>query len=409
MVWVFCLVEGRVIEGDDGVVSTFAQVVEGGFQGLLDLGVFLAQISGNGQVKQQVGVACAGDHAEVVDGQPGIPDMEDAGDQIAHPVGGGVVGHHGVVVDHQMDAVLLQHGPLHVVDDLVALHGVLVLVHLHMEAGEPLAGAVVVDHQVVVAQDLGPAADEVSDELALFGVGALAQQGGDGVLGQIDAAPEDEGGHSQTHDTVHLPAGHTLDDGGGQDGGGGQAVIAAVGGGGHQGGGIDHHAQLGVEPAEPELDGDGAHQNGNGDPLQFHGGGVQDLTDGGLGQLIADDEDQARHGKAGQILEPGVAEGVVLVGGLLRQVEAQQGHDGGAGVGEVVHGVGGDGHGTGQSAHRQLQGKEQKIADNAHNTRQPTGGGTGFFAFHALVLPDKGTQKKISHSDCLLIFGNKKL
>ena len=247
------------------------------------------------------------------------------------------------------------------------------------------------------AQDLGPAADKVGDELALLGIGALAQQGGDGLLGHVDAAPEDECGHRQTHEAVHLPAGQALHHGGQQNGGGGDDVIAAVGGGGHEGGRIDHDAQLGVETAEPELDDDGTQQNTHGDPLQVHRAGVQDLADGGLGQLIADDQDQSGNGQAGQVFEPGVAEGMMLVGRLLRQVEAHQGDDGGAGVGEVVHGVGGDGNGAGQGTHCQLGGEEQQVADDADDAGKTARSSTGVLGICVSALQNEASGEKFSH------------
>ena len=41
--------------------------------------------------------------------------------------------------------------------------------------------------------------------------------------------------------------------------------------------------------------------------------------------------------------------------------------------------------------------KEQQIADNAHDARQPAGGCTGFFGFRTLVPEDKGTHQQIGH------------
>ena len=78
-----CSVKRCVIEGDDGIELAFAQVIEGGIQSGLDLLLLAAQIGGQSNVKDQIGMSGAGDHAEIVDGKPGIADSEDAGDQIA--------------------------------------------------------------------------------------------------------------------------------------------------------------------------------------------------------------------------------------------------------------------------------------------------------------------------------------
>ena len=55
---------------------------------------------------------------------------------------------------------------------------------------------------------------------------------------------------------------------------------------------------------------------------------------------------------------------------LLRQVEAQQGHDGGPGVREVVHGVGHHGDGPGGQARQQLAQKEQQVEAHAHRAAE---------------------------------------
>ena len=101
---------------------------------------------------------------------------------------------------------------------------------------------------------------------------------------------------------------------------------------------------------------------------------MEDLLHGGLSQLEADEHDHHRHRKAGKIFKPGVAVGMVLVRGLLGKPEAQQGHDGAGRVGQVIHGIGGDGHGARQQAHCQLSGKQQQIADDAHDSGQAANG-----------------------------------
>ena len=339
----------------------------------------------------------AGDHAEIVNGQPGILHMEDRGDQLAHPVHRRIIGHHGVVVDHQMDIVRAVALALQIVDDLVALQGVLVLIHLHMETGEALAGAVIVDHQVMEAQDLGLGADEFSDGLPELRIRRFAQQGGNGLPGQAPAAPQDEQGHGQTHAAVDLPGGEMLCQACQQHGAGGDAVVAAVGGGGLQGGGADERTQLAVEPGQPQLHGDGRDQHTGGHGAEFHGGGIQDLLHRGLGQLEADDDDHSGHGQARQVFKPGVSIGMLGVGRLLRQPEAHQSYDGRGSVGKVVHGVGGDGNGSRQGANRQLSGEEQQVADNAHQAGQPPQAGTGVFAFGILAGLHRQTKQQVCH------------
>ena len=70
---------------------------------------------------------------------------------------------------------------------------------------------------------------------------------------------------------------------------------------------------------------------------------MDDLADGRLYQLRADQQDHRRHGQPRQVFDPVVAEGMSGVSGLRREAEADQRHDGAGGVGEVVDGVRRDG------------------------------------------------------------------
>ena len=65
-----------------------------------------------------------------------------------------------------------------------------------------------------------------------------------------------------------------------------------------------------------------------------------------------------------------MAEGVVRVRLLPRQLEAQQGDEGAAGVGQVVEGVGGDGDGAGERSGEEFSGEQQHIQADAHRAAE---------------------------------------
>ena len=94
----------------------------------------------------------------------------------------------------------------------------------------------------------------------------------------------------------------------------------------------------------------------------------------GLCQLEADDHNDARHRKAGQVLIPGVAVGMVLVGGAFRQLKTDERHKRAAGIGEVVHRVRHHGNGAGEQANEEFRGKEQNVAPHADHAGQPAAG-----------------------------------
>ena len=95
---------------------------------------------------------------------------------------------------------------------------------------------------------------------------------------------------------------------------------------------------------------------------------MQDFVQTVLGQLHADDQHHHCHRQTGQILEPGVAVGVVLIGGLFRQLEADQAHDVGGCVGQVVDGIRRDGDAAEYGAGDELACKQQQVAEDAHHT-----------------------------------------
>ena len=105
------------------------------------------------------------------------------------------------------------------------------------------------------------------------------------------------------------------------------------------------------------------------------GTGERIFPHGGLCQLEADNDDHGGDHQTGQVFKPGVAVGVFRVGGLFRQFEANQRHNGAGRVGQVVHGVSSDGNGAGQGADNDFPEEKEEIAENAHDPRQSTHGG----------------------------------
>ena len=174
-----------------------------------------------------------------MEGQPGIPALEQAEHPLAKPIQLRVVHHHRVIVNHQVHVVAAQALPLHVVDDLMAFQRILPAVHFHMDAGKPLAWAVVVNHQVMVAQHLGLGDDVIHQLPPKLRIRVLPQQRRNGILGKTPAAVQDKGRHCQTHPAVHGDVELSFKQGGQEHRGGGNAVVPAVLGGGKQRLGVD--------------------------------------------------------------------------------------------------------------------------------------------------------------------------
>ena len=243
-----------------------------------------------------------------------------------------VAHHHRVIVNDHMDVVLLQTQPLHIVNQLMAGNGVLPLIHLHMETAKTLTGAVVVDHQIVDAQHSGLTLHELGNQPAQLRRGGLTQQGADGLFGKTHGAVQNKERHCHAHVAVHLPAGDPFHHRCRQYRQGGDHIVAAVCRSGKQGGRINLLAQTVVEQAQPQLHQNGAHQHDHQGDREQYGLRMQDLLEGGLCQLKADEQHHGSHRKAGQILVSGVAVGVIVIRRPLRQLESHQRYNGAGGV-----------------------------------------------------------------------------
>ena len=97
---------------------------------------------------------------------------------------------------------------------------------------------------------------------------------------------------------------------------------------------------------------------------------VDNLAHAALEQLNAHQNNQHGHNQPGDVLHPTVAEGVVPVRLLRRQMEAEEGYHRGAGVAEVVQRVAGDGDGAAEKAGKELQAAQQHVQRNAHQTAE---------------------------------------
>ena len=126
-------------------------------------------------------------------------------------------------------------------------------------------------------------------------------------------------------------------------------------------------AQSGIKQTQPKLYKNGAHQHDHQGDREGDALGMKDLLERSLCQLKADHHHQGSHRKTGQILVAGVTVGMVFVGRLFRQLKADQSNDGAGRVGQIVHGVGSDGHRAGNGADDQLSRAQKGIAQNANN------------------------------------------
>ena len=212
--------------------------------------------------------------------------------------------------------------------------------HFHVCAGKLAAGAVVVHHQVVRAQDLGVRHNPVADCLDELGVGCLPQQRADGVAHQAQAADADEDAHTQACPAIEVKVGRLRNKRRHQDRARGDDVVFGVLRRGDERLRVDAVAQRAVERGHPELNEHGCSQCRKGNERVSGGGGLDDLGNGLERQVDADSTNEDGDNQTGEVFVAAVAIGVTFVGRAAGKSESEQAHDVARGIGEVVEGVG---------------------------------------------------------------------
>ena len=96
-------------------------------------------------------MALAPNHPKVMKSHTGIDARHNAQNITLQPILLTVTDDHRIIMDHQVYIVLFMAQPFQVIDQLMTEQGVFFLIHLYMHTGKALAGAVIVNHQVVVA------------------------------------------------------------------------------------------------------------------------------------------------------------------------------------------------------------------------------------------------------------------
>ena len=304
---------------------------------------------------------------------------------------------HRIHMDHQLDPLLPKDVPFDVVNDLMAGQDALLRRHLGVDGGEAPPRAVAVDDQVVAVQNPVIGADKGGDLGHQLPVRGLPQKLVHGLADDVHPGAEDEQGHQDTHKAVWGEGQEGGRQGGKKDRPGSQHIGEAVGGGSLHKAGVDGPAQLPSKGAEPQLcqDGDGQHPYGH----PGEGGGLrqEDPPHRVPGQLDAQQKDDDGDPHTGQVLVPGVAVGVICIGGAGCQAEAHQGDHRTPCVGEVVHPVGGDSHASRQSPCHQLPHGEEEVYQDPHHAPQPSVLPPDLGAVGVLPVLDEAADQKVAH------------
>ena len=366
----FCksLVKSAVNRHDAEISFVYFAKIRGNTADKLRVGRFEAD--GHHDVEDKVRVRGPAHNAKVVEAERRIDVLENLAAQRAQSVDVRVVGHNGVHVDGNENPEFFAQIALNEVHGVVALHNVDVGGDLGVGGRENAPGAVVVDNEVVHTQNAVVRANLAFERRHKFRLRGLAQKQVDRVLKRADAGAENEQRNHHAEPAVHRDVRIARQHKRQQRDGGRRRVGKAVGHDGAGGGRAGLFAEPVVEPREPKLGGDGHEQNGERRGAVCNRGGLADARGGRFQKLKAHQKNQKGNGQRRNIFAAPVAVGVVLVGGLFGDAEADKRDQGRGGVGQVVDRVRRNRNAAAGRTRKQLAGGEQRVdkdADRAAN------------------------------------------
>lgn len=262
----------------------------------------------NQQVKNEIDLIFAIDHAEIVERKLRINGMNrliDLGADREHPF---VVGFDGIHMDDQENVQLLADFPLGFVDDLMGSADIRILRHLRVNGSDAPAGSVVVYDEVMGSHDAVVAFHHFCDGRAGFRISRSSDQRGKRISGDADTRPYDDGSHDKADETVHIQMEEVEDQDGQDRDGSGDHIAHGVSGGGHHDLGINLFSKGTVKTTHPEFDTDGKNQNHHRNGMESQLFGMQDFFKGILEKAKAHIQNQEGDDQGRDVLDPPVAE-----------------------------------------------------------------------------------------------------
>ena len=216
-------------------------------------------------------------------------------------------------MDDEINAGLLPDALLRLVDLLVYGDKIAVARHLGVQRGKSAACAVVVNDQVVNADDVLGVEHDMLDILRHDRIGGLAEQRRYRIARDADARPDDERRDQNAHIAVNRQRGETARDHAEYNDRGRDHIVAAVLTGRDEYRRVDAAAERGVEQPHPQLDEHGDRQNTGQKRGKRDGGRMNDAVERRFEEFEADQQDDERNDQAGDVLRAAVAERMLFV------------------------------------------------------------------------------------------------
>ena len=196
-----------------------------------------------------------------------------------------------------------------------------------VDRAEHAARAVVVDADVVDADDVGTFQSHGYDAPDEFRIWRLSQEDVDDVFGNAVAGVHDHQADSRAGSGIDGQGRELLGNGSDQDACRGDGIGNAVSSCCVIDAGIDFLADIAVIKAHPDLDGDRDDEDTDAPIGKFHIFRLKEFFNRRFAELVADDEDDDGNGKRCQIFEAAMAEGMFFVWRPVAQLGADDGDE----------------------------------------------------------------------------------
>ena len=166
-----------------------------------------------------------------------------------------------IVVQRDNEAVIVFKCLFDIIQRVVALHGIGLGGHLDMGARKLPTRAIVVNHEVMSAQDTWIGHDLRADVGNELGIGSLPEKRVDSVANELDAAPTDIQADRESDPRIELDARHISDDGARKHRARGDNVVLGILGRGKKRLRFDALTEHAVEMRHPKLNRHGPHED----------------------------------------------------------------------------------------------------------------------------------------------------
>ena len=148
-------------------------------------------------------MGCAGDHAEVVDGDLVI----NAPHQRRHPLAGfcghTVIRHNGVHMDDRLTAQFFLQFFFHIINLIMDIQHIFRSRHLGVEGDHHPPRTIVVDDQIVNSDNARMGHHQIPDSLDKLMGGRRAQQGVYSLLGRLGSRPQNQSRYQQAYPSIN--------------------------------------------------------------------------------------------------------------------------------------------------------------------------------------------------------------